>query len=167
MKNTGIRVPIACTTTVFEEYIKIPEGVTGQDFTGCAWDLPWMFRCAIKRSPADTSEIRFALHVRNDNRDRTPPQVRLKAVIGPGDRGEPVLTIMLPDEDWHGPDTYHEGRPIFCTAKHYRGAILILCSVGHLVHRIRTDEWAGSIWECRATDPTFTVRCLGPLCQYE
>jgi len=25
--------------------------------------------------------------------------VRLKAVCGPGDEGEPVITVMLPDED--------------------------------------------------------------------
>jgi hypothetical protein len=29
----------------------------------------------------------------------TPPLVRLKAVCGPGDQGEPVLTVMRPDED--------------------------------------------------------------------
>jgi hypothetical protein len=43
--------------------------------------------------------VAFAWHVRNDNRDRTPPLVRLKALCGPGDRGEPVVTVMLPDED--------------------------------------------------------------------
>jgi hypothetical protein len=30
---------------------------------------------------------------------RTPPLVRLKAVCGPGDEGEPVIIVMLPDED--------------------------------------------------------------------
>jgi hypothetical protein len=43
--------------------------------------------------------VPFALHVRNDNRERTPPLVRLKAVSGPGDDGGPVLTVMRPDED--------------------------------------------------------------------
>jgi hypothetical protein len=45
------------------------------------------------------SASRFAIHVRNDNRDRTPPLVRLKAVCGPGDQGEPVITVLMPDED--------------------------------------------------------------------
>jgi hypothetical protein len=44
------------------------------------------------------SEVRFGVHVRNDNRKRTPPLVRLKAVCGPGDQGEPVVTVMLPNE---------------------------------------------------------------------
>ena len=43
--------------------------------------------------------LAFALHVRNDNRERSPPLVRLKAVAGPDDQGEPCLTVMLPDED--------------------------------------------------------------------
>ena len=42
---------------------------------------------------------RFAVRVRKDNRERTPPLVRLKAVSGPDDDGEPCITVMLPDED--------------------------------------------------------------------
>jgi hypothetical protein len=43
--------------------------------------------------------VRFAVHVRNDNRERTPPLVRLRALCGPGDQGEPVVTVLLPTED--------------------------------------------------------------------
>jgi hypothetical protein len=44
--------------------------------------------------------VRFGVHVRNDNREGTPPLVRrLKAVCGPGDDGEPCITVMLPEED--------------------------------------------------------------------
>jgi hypothetical protein len=43
----------------------------------------------------------FAVHVRNDNREGTPPLVRLKAVCGPGDDGRPVIKVMLPAEDLH------------------------------------------------------------------
>jgi hypothetical protein len=39
--------------------------------------------------------VRFAVHVRNDNRERTPPLARLKAVCGPGNGGAPCITIML------------------------------------------------------------------------
>jgi hypothetical protein len=58
-----------------------------------------MLRFAIRRSNDGDSEIHFALHVRNDNRERTSPLVRLKALCGPGDQGEPVVTVMMPDED--------------------------------------------------------------------
>jgi hypothetical protein len=43
----------------------------------------------------------FKLYVRNHNRERLTSRdlVTLKAVCGPGDTPEPVITIMLPDED--------------------------------------------------------------------
>jgi hypothetical protein len=41
----------------------------------------------------------FTLHVRHDDWDHTPPLVRLKAVCGPGDDGDPVVTVMGLDED--------------------------------------------------------------------
>jgi hypothetical protein len=42
------------------------------------------------RAPADVLSAR---------RTDTPPLVCLKAVCGPDDQGEPVVTVMLPDED--------------------------------------------------------------------
>ncbi|MEO6750202.1 MAG: hypothetical protein ABIP85_00350 [Chthoniobacteraceae bacterium] len=43
----------------------------------------------------------FGLHVRNNNRERTPPLVTLKALCGTRDIGDPQLaiTVMLADED--------------------------------------------------------------------
>ena len=43
----------------------------------------------------------FGLHVRNNNRDRTPPLVNLKAVCGPRDIDDPAaaITLLMPDED--------------------------------------------------------------------
>jgi len=57
-----------------------------------------MLACAI-RSGGSGIEVRFSVHVRNDNRERTPPLVRLKAVCSPGDHGEPVVTFLLPGKD--------------------------------------------------------------------
>jgi hypothetical protein len=83
---------------VWQRCVAVPPGVPCQDEAGRLWDVAWLLACAIRggaRGPA----VRFAVHVRNDNRERTPPLVRLKAVCGPGDGGEPVVTVMLPDED--------------------------------------------------------------------
>jgi hypothetical protein len=77
--------------------VAVPPGVACQDEAGRLWDVVYLLRCAIGRS--DGAEVRFGVHVRDDNRERTPPLVRLKAVCGPGDQGEPVITVMLPDED--------------------------------------------------------------------
>jgi hypothetical protein len=58
-----------------------------------------MFRCAAAKF--DGSTLLFKLYVRNHNCERLDSRdlVTLKAACGPGDDAEPVLTIMLPDED--------------------------------------------------------------------
>jgi Family of unknown function (DUF6573) len=37
--------------------------------------------------------------VPRDGRSRDAVLVTLKLIVGPGDAGEPVITILLPDED--------------------------------------------------------------------
>jgi hypothetical protein len=98
-KEAGITFPVALTSAVYEKYVKVPKGVKLQDESGRLWDVLWMTRFAIKSSKPGSSEIVVKLHVRNDNRPGTPPLVLLKAVCGPGDHAEPVITIMLPEED--------------------------------------------------------------------
>lgn len=55
-----------------------------------------MLRYAIKGARAGRDQLLFSFIVRKDSRQHT---ARLKSVCGPGDQGEPVLTVMLPDED--------------------------------------------------------------------
>ena len=97
-REAGFKFPIAMTSTVFGRCVEVPEGVACQDESGRLWDVLWMLRCAI-RGAGSIDRIPFAVHVRNDNRDRTPPLVKLVAHCGPGDDAEPVITIMFPGED--------------------------------------------------------------------
>jgi hypothetical protein len=73
-------------------------GVACQDEAGRLWDVLWLLACAV-RGGAGGAEVGFAVHVRNDDREGTPPLVRLKALCAPGEQGEPVVTVMLPHED--------------------------------------------------------------------
>ena len=77
----------------------MPPGVLCQDEAGRLWDVLTLLRWAIRRQDGAAREVRFGVHVRNDNREGTPPLARLKALCGPGDLGEPVITLMMPDED--------------------------------------------------------------------
>ena len=97
-REAGLRYPVALTCAAWARCVAVPPGVECQDEAGRLWDVLWLLACAIRGGNAGP-EVRFAVHVRNDNRDRTPPLVRLKAVCVPGDDGEPVVTVMLPDED--------------------------------------------------------------------
>jgi hypothetical protein len=96
-QEAGIRFPVAPTRAAWERCVPVPPGVVCQDETGRLWDVLWMLRCAIARQPAG-AVVAFSLHIRNDNRDGTLPLLCLKAVCGPGDQGEPVITVMMPDE---------------------------------------------------------------------
>jgi len=98
-REAGFKFPIALTSAVHARYVTVPEGVQCQDEAGRLWDILWMLKCAIARSKDGTDTVLYSLHVRNTNRRGTPPLVRLKSICGPGDDAEPVITIMLPDED--------------------------------------------------------------------
>ena len=97
-KQAGFKYPVALTRTVWNAYVEVPARVEGQDEAGRLWDILFMLRHAAHRSDTG-SVILFRLHVRNDNRDRTPPLVELKAICGPNDDGNPCITVMLPGED--------------------------------------------------------------------
>jgi hypothetical protein len=95
----GFRIPVAVTATVWAECVAVPAGVTHQDEEGRLWDVLHMLRFAIRGPNQNGPEVRYSLHVRNDNRDGPPPLVELKAVCGPDDDGDPCVTIMTPTED--------------------------------------------------------------------
>lgn len=94
-KEAGIKYPTALTRAVWSTYVKVPEDVEHQDESGRLWDALWMFRHAAKQNTDNVLE--YQLLVANDN--NSPKLVTLKAVCGPGDNMDPVITIMLPDED--------------------------------------------------------------------
>jgi hypothetical protein len=96
--EAGIVYPIAVTAAGWARCVAVPAGVECQDEAGRLWDIVWLLRLAIGRSDGG-EEVRFGVHVRNDNREGTSPLVRLKALCGPGDQGEPVITVMTPEED--------------------------------------------------------------------
>lgn len=96
--KAGFKYPVAMSRTVFEQCVAVPEGATDQDEVGRLWDILTMLRFAIKTSrDQNVADIRFKLSVVGPNGHRS--LVHLKALCGPGDDAEPVITIMLPQED--------------------------------------------------------------------
>lgn len=97
-REAGIAIPVAVTAAVFQNYVRVPDGVTAQDEAGRLWDVLWMLRWAISRHrEVEGDTLLFTVFVRND--DTEPKPVKLKAVVHPGDEGEPVVTVLMPDED--------------------------------------------------------------------
>lgn len=97
-KEAGIKYPTAVTQAVFERYVRVPEGLADQDEAGRLWDLLWMLRVAIQQAASNTDSLHFTLAVKQFE-SAGPVPTSLKALCHPGDEGEPVITILLPDED--------------------------------------------------------------------
>jgi hypothetical protein len=108
-RNAGVTFDVAMTCAVFQRYVKVPDGHHGyQDIEGRYWDIIWMFRSATRRTKADGDELLFDFVCLPNGTDQANDAqttaagyelVQLKAIAGPGDRGEPCLTFMLPSED--------------------------------------------------------------------
>jgi hypothetical protein len=97
-KETGFKIPVACTAAVWNGYI-VPTDRTrglGQSERGRAHDLLWMLFNAIRKGGSGDTLLFQVMFLQTPNRRLL---VKLKSVCGPGDHGEPVLTIMLPGED--------------------------------------------------------------------
>lgn len=104
-KEAGFQWPVAVTHAVWEDSVawtpadSAAQGVH-QDQDGRLWDVLWMAYCAIRSSQTDGSELRYELYrLPRDGRAREAALITLKLLVGPGDHGEPVITILQPDED--------------------------------------------------------------------
>ena len=97
-KETGFTIPVACTAAVWNGYVVPPEGTKelGQSERGRCHDVLWMLFNAIRRSQGGDRVLFEVIFLNAKQRHET---VQLKAICGPGDNAEPVLTIMLPRED--------------------------------------------------------------------
>lgn len=95
-REAGFRWPVAVTAAVWALIEAIPERYRGlQSTDGRLWDVLWLASCAIRSSATPGTELRYSLTLHTAQSSH----LTLKLVTGPGDRGEPVVTIMLPEED--------------------------------------------------------------------
>ena len=97
-REAGFRIPVALTQSIWADVNDLSgrHVTAGQSPEGRLWDLLFMVAHAARRSENhDTSEFVYLLimPVGADN------NYRARCHIGPGDEGEPVVTIMLLDED--------------------------------------------------------------------
>lgn len=100
--EAGFRVPVALTRAVWEDCVAWTEvdsrRQTLQDQVGRLWDVLWLSSLAAKRGRGD--RVTFELYrVPRDGKSARPKQTHLQMHIGPGDAGEPVITVLLMGED--------------------------------------------------------------------
>jgi len=97
-KAIGFKLHTVVTDHLFHGYVKPPAGLDGegQSVAGRLHDLMVLALFAA-RKVVNTDRVTFKVDfLMAPGRKET---IEVIAHIGPGDRGEPVLTIMLPGED--------------------------------------------------------------------
>ena len=98
-KETGFTIPVACTATVWHKCIEAQQN--SENLGECdlvrSFVLLWTLLGAIRRHPESLDMLMFELNY--IDKDNKPETIKLKAVCGPGDQSEPVITVMLPSED--------------------------------------------------------------------
>lgn len=103
-REAGFRIPVALTEGAWAECVAWSADDTEktgvpQDESGRLWDVLWMASCAARRN-RNTPTDRVAFEVFRVARGRRrATRCALVLHVGPGDAGEPVITVMLPDED--------------------------------------------------------------------
>ena len=103
-KEAGFEIPVALSRAVHSELVALPEGYRGwQDYSGRLWDVVFMAAHAARRN-RKSDRVRFCVLVRDIRKDgldsERPPRRHFPIVsIGGGDAGEPVVTIMFPEDD--------------------------------------------------------------------
>jgi hypothetical protein len=102
-RGAGTTYAVFLTRAVYDNYVAVPAGVTGQDEAGRLWDIVWMLRFAIRKArqggKCGSHRLPVAFYVRNDN--HRARLIKLIAVCGPLDLDDPApaITVMMPDED--------------------------------------------------------------------
>ena len=108
-REAGIVWPMAMSAAAWADCVEWTSAddkrkATLQDEAGRLWDVVWMasraIRGALRRGHDDSTPIRFQLYrVPREGRGIRPRLVELNLIVGPGDHGEPTITVLQPGED--------------------------------------------------------------------
>ncbi len=103
-QEVSIKWPVAVTAEVWEKYIYWTEADTKrqtyQDTEGRLWDMVWMLRMATSGATCAGVQTLFRFYAVPRGGTHTRAKITtLKAIVSPGDDFEPVITVMLLDED--------------------------------------------------------------------
>ena len=103
-REAGFKWPVALTHAAWCNCVAWTERdnrfQVQQDESGRLWDVLFMAFYAIRTAAVPGDRLVFSLYrVPKDGHSTEAEEVSLKLMVGPGDAGEPVVTIMQPNED--------------------------------------------------------------------
>lgn len=103
-REAGFGIPVALTQAAWGDCVAWTDADserkgTVQHERGRLWDVLWMAYNAARRAGAEQRVLFQLLRVPVAGRGVLARRVALALMIGPGDQGEPVITIGQPHED--------------------------------------------------------------------
>jgi len=103
-KEVGFKLPVALTSAVWSDCVAWTDSDSRkkpfQDQSGRLYDVLFMAAFAIRTSEDSGDRLLYELYrVPRDGDSTAAERVTLKLIFGPGDHGEPAMTILFPIED--------------------------------------------------------------------
>lgn len=103
-QEAGFKWPVALTSDAWADCVAWSEDdnckQAYQDESGRLWDVLFMASHGIRTASDSGDRLLFQFYrVRRDGQSMEAELTTLKLIVGPGDQGEPVITILLPNED--------------------------------------------------------------------
>ncbi|MDK2915466.1 MAG: hypothetical protein PWR25_23 [Euryarchaeota archaeon] len=93
-RDLGITYPLAVSARAAQSMVPFPN-IPQETVTENLWDTLHAFRAKALTTTEEEFEFQVSLY-----QNGLVPTLTFKAAVSPGDDGEPVITIMLPDENW-------------------------------------------------------------------
>jgi excisionase family DNA binding protein len=93
-RDMGITYPLAVSARAAQSMVPFTN-IPQETVTENLWDTLHAFRDKALTTTEEEFEFQVSLY-----QNGLVPTLTFKAAVSPGDDGEPVITIMLPDEDW-------------------------------------------------------------------
>jgi hypothetical protein len=101
-KEVGFKLPVAITEALHNRLTPSKADASlGKDYNGRLWDVLWVSAFTIKLADPGTDTVTFTIALQEAGAKSGRPQntdLRLRAVCGSGDEGEPVITIGFPED---------------------------------------------------------------------
>jgi hypothetical protein len=102
-KEVGFKLQVALTSAVWSDCVAWTDSDSQknpfQDQSGRLYDVLFMASFAIRTSADSGDRLLYELYrVPRDGYSTEAKPVTLKVIVGPGDHGESVMTILFPDE---------------------------------------------------------------------
>jgi len=103
-REAGFTLPVALTAAVWADCVAWTDAdnvcQAYQDESGRLWDVLFMAAYAVRSQTVAGQQLSFDLEcIPHDGRSTQSQRLTLKLILGPGDHGEPVITILRPEED--------------------------------------------------------------------